>query len=92
MRQCVGCREMKEKAGLIRVLRTDDGILVTDPAGKRNGRGAYLCPDLACLEKARKNHGLERSLKAVLPDGFYERLKEELDEPGRKDGDDCVNG
>ena len=83
---------MKEKAALIRVLKTEDGRLVKDPAGKGNGRGAYLCPDPVCLEKARKNHGLERSLKAVLPDGFYERLREELAEPGRKDGDDCVNG
>ena len=65
MRQCVGCGEMKAKKELLRVLKTEDGVLL-DATGKKNGRGAYICANTECLKKARKSKGLERSLKASL--------------------------
>ena len=63
MRQCTGCREMKSKKEMIRVLRTSENEIILDATGKKNGRGAYLCFSEECLEKAIKNHGLERFLE-----------------------------
>ena len=79
MRQCTGCREMKNKKEMIRVLKTAEDEIVLDATGKKNGRGAYICFSRECLEKAKKNHGLERSLKAAIPDEVYENLEKEFD-------------
>ena len=78
LRQCTGCREMKEKKALIRVIRTMEGEILLDATGRKNGRGAYLCPCADCLQKARKTKGLERTLKSPVPEGIYEKLMEEI--------------
>ncbi len=78
-RQCVGCRELKLKKELIRVVKTEDSICV-DLSGRKNGRGAYLCRNTACLEKAWKSKGLEKSLKTRVPEEVYESLREEMKE------------
>ena len=80
MRQCTGCREMKSKKEMLRVLKTTEDEIVLDATGKKNGRGAYLCFSRECLDKAIKNHGLERSLKTAVPYEVYERLKKELED------------
>jgi hypothetical protein len=80
MRQCVGCREMKAKRELIRVIKTSDNQVLVDATGKKNGRGAYLCMTKECLHRARKNKGLERSFKMAIPDELYEKLEKEFDE------------
>jgi len=74
LRQCVGCGEMKAKKELIRVIKNDEGVFL-DASGRKNGRGAYICADTDCLEKARKSKGLERSLKVAIPDEVYENLE-----------------
>ena len=79
-RQCVGCGEMKSKKEMLRVLKTPEGPIVLDVTGKKNGRGAYLCKSEECLKKARKNKGLERSLKISIPDTVYEELEKEFSE------------
>ena len=79
MRQCTGCREMKSKKEMLRVLKTAEEEIVLDATGKKNGRGAYLCFSKECLEKAMKSRGLERSLKAAIPQEVYENLKKEFD-------------
>ena len=79
MRQCTGCREMKNKKEMIRVLKTAEDEIILDATGRKNGRGAYICKIRECLEKARKNHGLERSLKAAIPDEVYDSLEKEFD-------------
>lgn len=79
MRQCVGCNEMKEKKSLIRVLKTAEGEIILDATGRKNGRGAYLCMNAECLKKARKNKGLERSLKTAIPEEIYENLQKEME-------------
>ena len=79
MRKCVGCGEMKPKKELIRILRTEEEEFVIDTTGKKNGRGAYLCFDRACLEKAVKGHGLERSFKMAVSGEIYEKLRKELE-------------
>jgi len=79
MRQCTGCREMKSKKEMIRVLKTAENEIVLDTTGKKNGRGAYLCFSRDCLEKAIKSRGLERSLKAPIPEEVYQNLKKEFE-------------
>lgn len=80
MRQCVGCREQKNKRELIRILRTPEGEVVADATGKKNGRGAYLCPSRECLQKARKSKALERSLNTEIPSEVYDALMKELNQ------------
>ena len=80
VRQCVGCGEMKNKKEMMRVLRTPEGENVLDKTGKKNGRGAYLCISKECLQKARKNKGLERSFKMSIPNEVYDSLEKEFDE------------
>lgn len=78
-RQCMGCRERKAKRELLRVVRGTDGTVSLDFSGKLNGRGAYLCPNVQCLEKAKKSRSLDRSLEAEIPQQVYERLAKELE-------------
>ena len=82
MRQCIGCQEMKSKKEMLRVLKTAEDEIVLDATGRKNGRGAYLCFSKECLAKARKNKGLERSLKMAIPSAVYDSLEKELDELG----------
>ena len=80
MRQCVGCREMKAKKELIRVVRSPEGEVNLDFKGKLPGRGAYVCPNAACLTKARKARALERAFSVQLPSQVYEALEEQMKE------------
>lgn len=64
----------------MRILKTTEGPIVLDVTGKKNGRGAYLCKNMACLKLARKNKGLERSFKMSIPDEVYAGLEKEYDE------------
>lgn len=82
MRQCIGCQEMKSKKEMLRILKTAEGDVVLDTTGRKNGRGAYLCRSGECLKKARKNRGLERSLKMAVPSEVYDSLEKELDKIG----------
>ena len=86
MRQCTGCREMKAKKELIRVVRSPEGVISLDSRGKSPGRGAYLCPDPACLARARKSRALERALDTAIPPEVYETLAARLQEGGNGDG------
>ena len=67
MRMCVGCREMKEKKELIRVVRSPEGEVSLDPIGKKSGRGAYVCRNADCLKRAIRQKQLERQLDVTLP-------------------------
>ena len=78
MRQCVGCAEMKSKREMIRVIKTPENEVVLDSTGKKNGRGAYVCPNLECLKKARKSKGIERAFKMAIPNDVYEKLEKEM--------------
>ena len=79
MRQCLGCREMKPKKEPIRVVHSpDESAISLDFQGKAPGRGAYLCPDAACLKKAIKSRALERAFSAAIPPEIYSHLEEEM--------------
>lgn len=80
MRQCVGCREMKPKKELIRVVRSPEGTVSLDFRGKLPGRGAYVCPVGACLAKAKKSRALERAFSAQLPDEVWAALEQQMKE------------
>ena len=82
MRQCVGCREMKNKRDLIRVVRSPEGTISLDFKGKLPGRGAYVCPDPACLAKARKSRALERAFETAIPAEVYDQLERQMGEGG----------
>ena len=79
MRQCTGCREMKPKKELIRVVRTPEGEISLDFKGKIPGRGAYVCPSEICLERAVKTRAIERALETQIPPELYDRLREEME-------------
>ena len=79
LRQCTGCREMKSKKEMIRVLKTPENEIVLDATGRKNGRGAYICRSGECLEKAIRNHGIERSLKTGILPEIYDSLKKEIE-------------
>lgn len=76
MRQCLGCREMKAKKELIRVVRSPEGAVSLDFKGKSPGRGAYVCPQPECLKKAIKSKALERALEVKIPEELYLTMQE----------------
>jgi len=78
-RQCMGCRERREKRQLIRVVRSPEGEVSLDFSGKKNGRGAYLCPNPDCLKKAIRSKALDRSLEVTIPQEVYDRLEKEME-------------
>ena len=82
LRQCIGCSEMKNKKEMIRVLKTSEDSFVLDRTGRKNGRGAYLCPSMECFKKAVKSKGLERSFKMSIPKEVYEALEREMEQFG----------
>ena len=79
MRQCLGCREMKPKRELMRVVRSPEGQVGIDHNGQANGRGAYLCPKAECLKKAIKTKALARALEVEIPQEIYDALLAELE-------------
>ena len=79
MRMCVGCREMKEKRELIRVVRSPEGEVSLDPTGKKSGRGAYVCRNPECLKRAIKQRQLERQLEVTLTETVSDSLRAELE-------------
>ena len=70
---------MKNKKEMIRVIRTAEQEFVLDATGKKNGRGAYICPNRECLSQAIKSKGLERSFKQAIPKEVYESLEKEME-------------
>ncbi len=99
MRMCVGCREMKEKKSLIRVVRSPEGQVSLDPTGKKPGRGAYVCREGECLRRALKQRQLERQLQVTLTEEVSAALNDEMEsvrrreaEPGAPAGEDRTVG
>ena len=78
MRRCNGCNEQKPKNELIRVVRSPEGVISLDLKGKASGRGAYICNDLTCLQKARKSRRIDRAFEIAIPDDVYNNLEEQI--------------
>ncbi len=77
-RKCLGCGAKKQKNQLVRVVRTKDGSVTLDKTGKVSGRGAYICPDINCYNKARKAKRFENNLEIAIPDTVYDSLAQQL--------------
>ena len=78
VRMCSGCGEHKEKRELIRIVKTPEGSIEVDLTGKKNGRGAYICPKVECLNKAIKAKRLERAFSSPISDEVFKFLSEEI--------------
>ena len=78
-RLCLGCNESKDKRELIRVVKTKDGAIFLDKTGKANGRGAYICNNPACLEKAIKTRRISKSLSTQIPEEVYQSLRQAIE-------------
>ena len=78
MRQCLGCREMRPKGELIRVVRSPEGEISLDFRGKKPGRGAYLCPNGDCLARVKKSRALERAFSSAIDAQVYEALEQQM--------------
>ncbi len=76
MRMCLGCREMRPKKELVRVVRSPEGEIALDTTGRMHGRGAYLCPNAECAAKALKQKQLERAFGCPVPESFRDTLRE----------------
>ena len=74
-RTCIGCNEKKDKSNLLRIVKSSDGNINIDNTGKLNGRGAYICKNIDCLEKAMKSKRLEKSFKMKIDLGIYNNLR-----------------
>ncbi|MCI8725383.1 MAG: YlxR family protein [Hungatella sp.] len=83
LRQCIGCGEMKGKKEMIRILKTEAEGVVLDATGRKNGRGAYVCPNRECFQKAVKSRGLERAFKMPISKEIYESLEKEMEQIGK---------
>lgn len=79
MRRCIACREIKSKKLLLRVVKSPEGEIFLDPTGRKNGRGAYLCNDPSCFDKAWKTRALNREYKMEVPDEIYVMLRNEME-------------
>ena len=77
-RTCMACQAKKDKRELVRIVRSPEGEISVDMTGKKPGRGAYICPNLECLNKVIKSKRLERSLETTISQEIYESLKEQL--------------
>jgi len=78
LRKCTGCGEMKPKKELVRIVKDPEGAISLDRTGKKAGRGAYICPEEACLAAAKKARRLEKAFSCQIPDAVYTQLEEAL--------------
>ncbi len=74
-RTCMGCNEKKDKKDLIRIVKNKDNEISIDRTGKLDGRGAYICDDIKCLEKVIKSKRLEKVFEYKISDEIYENLR-----------------
>lgn len=74
-RTCIGCNAKKDKKDFIRIVKDNQNNISIDRTGKANGRGAYICDNIECLEKAIKNKRIEKSFKMEIEESIYENLR-----------------
>ena len=79
LRKCLGCGEVKDKRELVRVVKSPEGEISLDLTGKKSGRGAYICPSISCLNKARKAKRIDRAFDCTVPEEVYAEMERELE-------------
>ncbi len=80
MRMCLGCREMKEKKSLLRIVKSPEGVVSLDVTGRKPGRGAYVCKDKECLQKAIKQRQIERAFECGLSEEMKAALQQQMEQ------------
>ena len=78
LRMCTGCGDHKPKRELVRVVKSPEGEISLDLTGRKSGRGAYICPSIECLAKAKKARRLEKAFSCQIPDDVYAAMEKEL--------------
>lgn len=78
-RTCLGCGQQRDKKAMIRIVRSPEGQYMMDESGRKNGRGAYVCRDISCLQTAIRKKALSRSFREQIPEAVYEQLTEEME-------------
>ena len=86
IRSCVSCGAKRPKQALLRIVKSPSGVFEVDTGGKKSGRGAYLCRDPECIQKARKRRGFERSYRGAVPESLYQGTEAFLEEIRKEDG------
>ena len=74
-RTCLGCMQSKNKSELVRIVKQNDGKIFVDKTGKANGRGAYICNNVECLDKAIKSKRVEKNFETKIDNEIYESLR-----------------
>lgn len=77
-RKCIACQDRDAKRDLLRIVKNKEGQIFLDKTGKANGRGAYICNCVECLNKAIKSKALSRAFKMEVPEEVYESLRKEI--------------
>ncbi len=77
-RMCIACRQMKDKRELLRIVKNKDNEISVDLTGKKNGRGAYICKELECLAKLKKQKLLNKTFKCAINDDIYAEVEEAI--------------
>ncbi len=83
MRQCLGCKQLKPKRELIRVVKNSEGEVSIDLVGKKPGKGAYVCRSIDCFKAARKSKSFEKSLSCAIPSDVFDSMEAELNADGQ---------
>ena len=78
LRMCIACREMKDKRDLLRIVKNKEGQIFVDKTGKANGRGAYICKDVNCLNKLKKQKTLNKAFKMMINEEVYKQIEGEI--------------
>lgn len=84
LRMCIACREMKNKKELIRIVKNTDGEISLDFTGKKNGRGAYICPSKECIGKCIKTRAINKAFSCEVDKSVYEKIAEEFERGSAK--------
>ena len=77
MRTCIACRQTKPKKELIRIVKSGE-VISLDRTGRKNGRGAYICDDISCLEKLKKQKILNKVFSTPVSDQVYSKIEEDF--------------
>lgn len=75
-RMCISCRQMKNKKELLRIVKNKEGQIFVDATGKQNGRGAYICKDMECLSKLKKQKLLNKAFKCNIDESVYKTVED----------------
>ncbi len=78
MRMCIACRQMKDKREMLRIVKDKENNIFIDKTGKKNGRGAYICRDIDCLSKLKKQKLLNKAFKINIGEEVYKSIEEEI--------------